>query len=369
MPRYSVGKLDGRFVVNIYSDAGRRIHRYRLDAGNAREAQIEAPGIFSTLTRPKGTPVAELWNAYVADRADRAIAVNMPFTWMALKPRFAGMEAEEITVEDCRAHTAARRKAGIKDGTISTELGRLRMVCRWAEKRRLIKRTPMIERPAAPKRRERHLTWPQCKALVASAPMPHVRLYIVLALATGGRNAALVELTWDRCDFERGEIDLRNPEIVRPHKGRAIVPMNKTIRAALFEAQAGALSDYVIEWAGKPVTSVRRGLKSAAVAAGIKGAVSPHLLRHSAAVRMAEDGVPMAEIAQYLGHDDDRVTSRVYARFSPTHLRRAAAALEIDTGSTNRKHATFSAPEIPDYMVGATGIEPVTPTMSRKRAG
>ena len=87
--------------------------------------------------------------------------------------------------------------------------------------------------------------------------MPRLRLYIVLALGTGARNAALLELTWARCDFARGIIDLRNPEITRPHKGRAIVPMNRAVRAALMETQAGALSDYVIEWAGKPVASDR----------------------------------------------------------------------------------------------------------------
>jgi arginase family enzyme len=94
--------------------------------------------------------------------------------------------------------------------------------------------------------------------------------------------------------------------------------------------------------------------------------VFPHLLRLSAAVHMAEAGVSMAEIAQYLGHDDDRVTARVYARFSPAHLRKAAAALEYDDlGSPNQKITTPDAGNMPEYLVGATGIEPVTPTMSR----
>jgi integrase len=51
------------------------------------------------------------------------------------------------------------------------------------------------------------------------------------------------------------------------------------------------------------------------------------VLRHTAAVWMAEAGIPMAEIAQYLGHSDDRITSRVYARYGPDHLRKAAAAI------------------------------------------
>jgi len=37
----------------------------------------------------------------------------------------------------------------------------------------------------------------------------------------------------------------------------------------------------------------------------------------------------MAEIAQFLGHKDSRITERVYARFSPTYLRGAASMLEL----------------------------------------
>ncbi len=37
----------------------------------------------------------------------------------------------------------------------------------------------------------------------------------------------------------------------------------------------------------------------------------------------------MEEIAQYLGHDDSRITRRVYARFSPKHLRKAAESLDF----------------------------------------
>lgn len=328
MPDYRIGKLNGRFVV-VFEHEGRR-HRYRLRATDKSGAEREAPGIYAEVKRPRGTTVAELWNAYLADRADRAIVGNMPHTWKALRGRFGAMPASNITIEDCRAHTAERRKAGIKDGTIATELGRLRMVLRWAEKRGLLDRAPAIERPSPPKRKDRHLTREQCRQLIDAAGMPHVKLYIILALATAARNAALLDLTWDRCNFDSGLIDLRDPSIARPHKGRAVVPMNRSLRAALLEAKAGALSAYVIEWAGERVGSVKRGLKSAARAAGIKEAVSPHLLRHSSACHMAEAGIPMSEISQYLGHENERVTYQLYARFSPQFLRQAAAVLEYD---------------------------------------
>lgn len=203
------------------------------------------------------------------------------------------------------------------------------MVLVWAQKHGLIDHAPHIERPPKPKPREAHLTRGQVRLLLDSAQLPHIRLYIVLAYTTAARNAALLGLRWDRCDFEAGRIDLRDPTILSPHKGRAIVPMLRTARAALLEARQGALSEHVIEWAGKPVKSVKRGLAQAAKRAGLPH-VSPHMLRHSAAVHMAEDGVSMDEIAQYLGHSNVNVTRNVYARFSSDYLAKAASALEFD---------------------------------------
>ena len=73
---------------------------------------------------------------------------------------------------------------------------------------------------------------------------------------------------------------------------------------------------------------MKKGIASAAERAGLEG-VTPHVLRHTAAVWMAEAKTPMTEIAQYLGHSDSRITERVYARFSPDYLAGAAAALEL----------------------------------------
>ena len=55
--------------------------------------------------------------------------------------------------------------------------------------------------------------------------------------------------------------------------------------------------------------------------------MTPYVLRHTAAVWMAEGGVPMSEISQYMGHTTTAVTERVYARYSPQHLRRGADAI------------------------------------------
>ena len=369
---YRIGRLRGQCVI-IWRDAAGTRKRTPLRTSDPREAERIAPAVFAELTRPKGKSVSALWSAYVADRKGQAILVTMHHTWKALRDRFGPMDGDRVTIADCRAHISARRRVGIKDGTLLTELGHLRTVLRWAEKHALIERAPYIERPAAPAPRDRHLTIDEVRSLIHACEMPHLRLFVHLAYATAGRSAAILGLTWDRVDFDRGKINLDDPTIIAPHKGRAVVPMTQTLRVALMEAKRGAMSDYVIEWAGRPVGSVKKGLKAAATKAGLAD-VSPHVLRHSSAVRMAEDGVPMEEIAQFLGHSNVNITRRVYARFSPHHLRNAARALELtDIWSNSTKEHFAKQPESNANslisLVGATGIEPVTPTMSKKRSG
>ncbi|WP_244504630.1 tyrosine-type recombinase/integrase [Jannaschia faecimaris] len=156
-------------------------------------------------------------------------------------------------------------------------------------------------------------------------------------LTTAARIGAILDLTWGRIDFERGNINLRLPDGVT-RKGRAVVAMNRMARAALEAAYQARLSDYVIEFGGKPVGSIRTGFNAAVRRAGIGRAVGVHDLRHTAAVKMLSMGIPMEQVSQFLAHSNVQTTRRVYARFAPEHLADAAAVLEFtDTPRAVRK--------------------------------
>lgn len=349
-PLYEIGRLKsakfpkGECVLTFWPDGKRR--RFRLGTSDEAEARRLAPAVYAQAVKPKGRTVGELWDAYRLDKAGRPVVAVMPHQWKALEARFGRMNADEISIQDCREHVSERRALGRKDGTIITELGRLRMVLTWAVKHRLLDKAPHIERPATQKRRmDKHLTRLQVKALADACKAPHLVLFVHLAYASAGRAAAILGLTWDRVHFDRGKIDLEDPDIEVAHKGRAVVPMTRTLRLRLLEARAGARSDYVIEWAGEPVRSVKKGLATAAKAAGLPH-VHPHMLRHSAAVRQAEMGVPMEEIASHLGHSNPKVTREIYALFSPEALTRSAEALELDD------------PDLKEVPAAARSIEP-----------
>lgn len=165
--------------------------------------------------------------------------------------------------------------------------------------------------------------------------VPHVALAIALMLGTAARIGAILDLTWSRVDFERGQIAYADRADTSRRKGRATVPMTNDTRTRLEEARKGTVSDYVVEWSGRKVGSIKRGFARAVETAGLTD-VTPHVLRHTAASWMAEAGVSMSGIAAVLGHSDSRITERTYAKFSPGHLRRAVASLdmsEVPSGS------------------------------------
>src|SRR5262249_20759887 len=174
---YRIGWLNGKCVL-VWRDAAGKRKRYSLGTGDPREAQRRAPAVYAELTRPIGKSVAELWAAYVADRQGRAILATMKHTWKALKGRFGPIAGDRITIADCRAHIEERRRAGIKDGTLLTELGHLRTVLRWAEKHGLIARAPYSERPPAPKPQERHIARHQLRARLQGCHLPHLHVVV-----------------------------------------------------------------------------------------------------------------------------------------------------------------------------------------------
>lgn len=262
--------------------------------------------------------------AYLAAKIGMASHKRAEVAWKAAKPFWNALPIARV---DGQAPLDYReRRAHCRDVTVRNELAVIRAALNWAAKEKLIGKAPFIQMPSLPPSEVGHLSKAEFRKLLSGARRPHIRLFLQLAVATGARTNALLDLTWDRVDFERGIIRLNPRDRVQTSKYRATVPMNDQIRAFLLEAKEGALSDYVIEHGREKVQSIKKGFAAACARSGIKA--TPHMLRHSAAVWMSEADTPIAQIAQYLGHTDSRITERVYGRFRPSFLRNAAAALE-----------------------------------------
>lgn len=319
---YTIQRYRGVFAI-VWHENGKR-RRYSLGTTDRATADATARAVWHReQVGGEAKTVGAAVEAYLKAKADMSSINRAKTAWKAAKPFWNAMPIARVDEQAALDYRA--RRPHCKPITIRNELAVIRAALNWAKKAQLIKEAPFVKLPSFPASEVGHLSKQEFRKLVEGAVRPHVRLFMQLAVATGARTNALLDLQWSQVDFERGIITLNPRDRVQTSKYRATVPMNDQIKALLAEAKESALSDYVIEHGRGRVASIKKGFAAACGRAVVKA--TPHMLRHSAAVWMAEADVPIGQIAQYLGHTDSRITERVYARFRPSFLSGAAKAL------------------------------------------
>lgn len=319
---YQLVKYRGKYALAI----GRGKDRRRISTGTADPglARAVAERIWQGLHAPASERIGDLWKLYLADRRkDGRDVTRQENAWKRLEPVFGQMLGTDISKDDCRSYAKLRQRQGAASGTAKTELEYLRacLNLRYGRGHNRVW-TPQGSAP-----RERFLTREELDQLLEQVTTPHVRLFIILAIATGARMSAILELRWEQVDFKHRTINFNSLGREQTDKRRAVVPLNARAYEALEEAAHGALTDWVIEWDGRRVQSIKKAIRMAAKRSGVQ--CSPHVFRHTAGVWMAQADVPMQKISQFLGHTSTRVTERTYARYSPSFMKDAAAALEF----------------------------------------
>lgn len=270
------------------------------------------------------TNVGEMVESYLSDLESQgrsSTKKKSEWTWKPLEAFFSHLRADQVDKEICRKYRSHRANQGISDGSIRRELGFVRTVVRFDSPHH----KATFELPTEPDPKDRYLTRSEVKLMLEHAD-GHVATFIHLAIATGARMSALLELRWDQVDNEHGFINLGRGV---GNKKRATVPLNSTVKPILAAAKKEAFTEFVIEYRQAPIKSVKTSFRATMRRARLLPPTGPKILRHSAAVWMANKGVSMEKIAQYLGHENSKVTERVYARYSPEYLRDAAEALEL----------------------------------------
>jgi integrase len=88
----------------------------------------------------------------------------------------------------------------------------------------------------------------------------------------------------------------------------------------------GVSQEHFVEWNGRPVQSVKAAFKTAVRLAKLKGKISPHTLRRTAATWLMQAGVDKWEAAGFLGISI-QMLDRVCGHHRPDPLRSAARAI------------------------------------------
>lgn len=114
-------------------------------------------------------------------------------------------------------------------------------------------------------------------------------------------------IVWLWIAFER-VVHIRNS---KGNKDRVVMLSNKLLQDLREYFLVYKPKEYLIEgqWGGiYSEKSVQNVVKDAAVRAGIKKQVTPHILRHSFATHLLENGTDIRYIQQLLGHSSIKTT-------------------------------------------------------------
>lgn len=177
----------------------------------------------------------------------------------------------------------------------------------------------------------------------------HIARFILVALYTGTRSAAICAaairptpgkgfVDLDRGVFYRryGErlTKKRQPPVRLPERllahlrrwARTDLEIKTKNRGKSKNVGRKIAQDYVVEWNGKPVLSVKKAFRRARVAAGLPDTVTPHIFRHTAATWLMQAGADLWEAAGFLGMTPE-VLLQTYGHHHPDFQADAAEAI------------------------------------------
>lgn len=178
-------------------------------------------------------------------------------------------------------------------------------------------RVVLVDLPPDSKPVQRWLTRDEMARLRAECgETGRLRWFLEIAYFTGSRRDAVETLTWFQVDLDRGRINLAKPGETITTKRRPVVPIDPQLRPWLDEAKkANGGVEHVL---GSAV-SVYRPFTEACARAGLGDDVTPHVLRHTRATHLLQDGVSLFAVANLLG-DTTSTVERVYGSHSASFM-------------------------------------------------
>ena len=247
----------------------------------------------------------------------------------ALAPHWGHLKVIDINPDTCRVYQKMR---GVSAGTIRRELGGLRAAINYEVAQGRLTRPVTVTLPPKPEGKQRWLTREEADALLVAAQREprccdFLPLFIQVGLSTGARKGAILDLRWPQIDLDKALINFNPPNRIRTSKGRPIIPIPDGLLRILREEKlrSGDLG-YVINRNDKRIKDIKRSFTTACNKVGLFD-VTPHTLRHTAGTWMAQKGVPLWQIAGFLGHSHER-TTELYSHHHPDYLLTAKEALD-----------------------------------------
>lgn len=208
------------------------------------------------------------------------------------------------------------------------ELGTLRTLINWCiDKGKFEGANPTkkLKRIQESRGRERFLEPEEEQRLFAAAKEP-LRTMLMCGIYAGLRiPSEVLSLQWQDVDLRRGFLTVQGA--FAKNGQTATLPLNPDLRRALEGLKRSSKGEHVfIKSNGEPYRTVQNIFKTARKKAGLGEDITPHVMRHTFATRLAEKGVSLRTIQQLGRWSDIRMVQR-YANVNERMMKEAVAML------------------------------------------
>ena len=241
-------------------------------------------------------------------------------------------EPESVTAADVRAWIAWLSKRGIASRSIRRKVQAVRAYYKYLMRRGIAEENPAAEAELAKVRRrlpqvvrEKNIN-ELLDEEIDESDFESVRdkLIMMMFYETGIRRAELIGLTDANVDTSAMQIKVhgkRNKDRIVPFGSElcALICRYRRLRASLASPGVGELL-LTKKGAALYPSLVYNVVHDELAAAGVRGAKSPHVMRHSFATAMLNDGAEINSVKQILGHESLAAT-QVYTHITFSELK------------------------------------------------
>ena len=243
------------------------------------------------------------------------------------------MSIHQVQRHHLEEHLRVRRAEGVKASSRARFASAFRGMFRFLHRNGYMAHDPTerLRNPKTARRLPKMLTMLEVDALLDHAKDssdPKERrdhCLVELMYSTGLRVSELVALTGNMVDVERGLLRVRGKgekERLVPLGARALGVLQTFMRD--FRPKLPGMALHWLFPAGRgnghlSRTTFYRRLRTMAVRAGIEKPVHPHMLRHSFATHLLENGADLRIVQELLGHANIS-TTQIYTHLSKARL-------------------------------------------------
>ena len=154
---------------------------------------------------------------------------------------------------------------------------------------------------------------------------PHIRWAMEACFNLGTRPgpSELFALRWEHVDFDGCTVHIYATKT----KTFRTVPVTADFLERLREIRKTSKSGFIVEYEGKPLTTIRRSFNTACEKAGITVDVRMYDLRHLFATTMLANGADLAAVSKLMGHSTVKMTADVYYHYLEGEKEKAVGKL------------------------------------------